>query len=442
MGFEPRTDVTSWGCAVRRRQLMAGPAFRDELGALVDARSGGASCLAVGLRRSYGDSCLNSDGVLIETTRLNRFMSFDPGSGTLRAEAGASLADILSLVVPHGLFLPTTPGTRFVTLGGAVANDVHGKNHHGAGTFGRHVRAIGMLRSDGARLVLSPTERSELFGATIGGLGLTGIIEWVEIGLVPVASAWLDVETIPFPSLDAFWDIARASARTHEHTVAWIDCIASGTALGRGIFSRANWRAGDDRTAHDDGSWKRVPVDAPAALLNAWTIGALNEAYFRLQKRRTSVRAEHYAHFFYPLDAIADWNRLYGRPGMYQYQCVIPLPVQQHAVRALLGEIVASGEASFLAVLKTFGGLPSPGLLSFPREGATLALDFPNRGASTLQLMERLDAIVRDAAGALYPAKDGRMSADMFRLGYPSWERFRPHIDPAFESDLWRRVRP
>jgi L-gulonolactone oxidase len=213
--------------------------------------------------------------------------------------------------------------------------------------------------------------------------------------------------------------------------------------LGRGIFSRANWRAGDDRTAHDDrSSWKRVPVDAPAALLNAWTIGALNEAYFRLQKRRTSVRAEHYAQFFYPLDAIADWNRLYGHPGMYQYQCVIPLPVRQHAVRALLGEIVASGEASFLAVLKTFGGLPSPGLLSFPREGATLALDFPNRGSSTLQLMERLDAIVRDAAGALYPAKDGRMSADMFRSGYPNWERFRPHIDPAFESDFWRRVRP
>jgi L-gulonolactone oxidase len=442
MGFEPRTDVTSWGRAVRRRQLVAGPAFRDEIGALVGARSRGASCLAVGLRRSYGDSCLNSDGVLIETTRLDRLMSFDPGSGTLRAEAGASLADILSLVVPHGLFLPTTPGTRFVTLGGAVANDVHGKNHHGAGSFGRHVRAIGMLRSDGTRLVLSPTDRSELFEATIGGLGLTGIIEWVEIGLVPVPSAWLDVETIPFPSLDAFWDIARAIAHTHEHTVAWIDCLASGDASGRGIFSRANWRAGDDRTVHDDSSWKRVPFDAPAALLNAWTIGALNEVYFRLQKGRTSVRAEHYAPFFYPLDAIADWNRLYGRPGMYQYQCVIPFPVQQHAVRALLGEIVASGEASFLAILKTFGGLPSPGLLSFPREGATFALDFANRGSSTLQLMERLDAIVRDAAGALYPAKDGRMSPDMFRLGYPNWERFRPHIDPAFESDFWRRARP
>jgi FAD/FMN-containing dehydrogenase len=440
MAFELRADVTSWGRTVRRPQRIAGPAFRDEIGALVGAGSRGASCLAVGLRRSYGDSCLNSEGVLIETTRLDRLMSFDPATGILRAEAGASLADILALAVPHGFFLPTTPGTRFVTLGGAVANDVHGKNHHGAGTFGRHVRAIGLLRGDGDRVVLSPTEQAELFAATIGGLGLTGIMEWVEIALVRTPGAWLDAETLPFSSLDAFWDLAGASVQTHEHTVAWIDCVASGAAFGRGIFSRANWRAGADRAVHDDRGWRRVPFDAPPALLNAWTIGALNAAYFRLQKRKASIRAEHYARFFYPLDAIADWNRLYGRPGLYQYQCVIPLPAQQDAVRALLRAIVAAGEASFLAVLKTFGGLPSAGLLSFPREGATLALDFPNRGRSTLALMERLDAIVRDASGALYPAKDGRMSAAMFRSGYPSWERFGSFVDPAFDSDFWRRI--
>jgi FAD/FMN-containing dehydrogenase len=442
MGFEPRADITSWGRAVRRPQQVAGPAFRDEIGALVEAGSRGGSCLAVGLRRSYGDSCLNSDGVLIETTRLDRFMSFHPASGILRAEAGASLADILALAVPHGFFLPTTPGTRFVTLGGAVANDVHGKNHHGAGTFGRHVRAIGLLRGDGERVVLSPSERPELFAATIGGLGLTGIMEWVEIGLVRTPGAWLDVETLPFASLDGFWDLAGASVRTHEHTVAWIDCVASGAALGRGIFSRANWRAGAERAVHDGRGRRRVPFDAPSGLLNARTIGALNAAYFRLQKQKVSIRAEHYARFFYPLDAIADWNRLYGRRGLYQYQCVIPLPAQQDAVRALLRAIVAAGEASFLAVLKTFGGLPSPGLLSFPREGATLALDFPNRGRSTLALMERLDAIVRDACGALYPAKDGRMSAAMFRSGYPNWERFGAFVDPAFDSDFWRRIKP
>jgi L-gulonolactone oxidase len=441
MGFEMRTDVTSFGRVVRCRQLVAGPAFRDEVGDVLGARPRGASCLAVGLRRSYGDSCLNADGVVIETTRLNRFMSFDPGTGALRAEAGATLADILSLAVPHGFFLPTTPGTRFVTLGGAVANDVHGKNHHAAGTFGRHVRAIGLLRSDGSRVVLSPSAETGLFGATIGGLGLTGIIEWVEIALVPIPSAWLEVETVPFASLAAFWDIARASTPTHEHTVAWIDCVASGSGFGRGIFSRAIWRNGNERTAHDERGWKQVPFEAPAALLNAWTVGAFNEVYYRLKRRRTQSRVEHYAQFFHPLDAIADWNRLYGRPGMYQYQCVIPSAAQEQAVHALLGEIVGAGAGSFLAVLKTFGGLTSPGLLSFPREGATLALDFPNRGSSTLRLMDRLDAIVRDAAGALYPAKDGRMSATMFRLGYPGWEHFSSYIDPAFESDFWRRVR-
>jgi FAD/FMN-containing dehydrogenase len=441
MDLAARADVTSWGRAVRCRHLVAGPAFRDDIGRAVAARPRGASCLAVGLRRSYGDSCLNADGVLIETTRLDRFMSFDADAGTLRAEAGASLADVLALTVPRGFFLPVTPGTRFVTLGGAVANDVHGKDHHRAGTFGRHVREIGMVRGDGSRLLLSPTDGAELFCATVGGLGLTGIIEWVDIGLVPVPSAWLDVEMIPFASLDGFWDIAGTSAETHEHTVAWIDCVASGTAFGRGIFSRASWRTGDDRTAHDDRTWKRIGFDAPAALLNAWTIRAFNELYFRLKGRRTHPRARHYADFFYPLDAIAGWNRLYGRRGLYQYQCVIPQAAQEPAVRALLGEIVASGEASFLAVLKTFGGLPSPGLLSFPREGATLALDFPNRGAPTLRLMARLDAIVADAAGALYPAKDGRMSAATFRAGYPHWERFAAHVDPAFASDFWRRVR-
>ena len=236
MGFEFRTDVTSWGRAVRGRQRVAGPAFRDEVGGLVAARPRGASCLAVGLRRSYGDSCLNAEGVLIETTRLNRFMAFDPDTGVLRAEAGASLADILSLCVPRGLFLPTTPGTRFVTLGGAIANDVHGKNHHAAGTFGRHVRSIGLLRGDGSRVVLSATAEPGLFGATIGGLGLTGIIEWVEIALVPIPSARLDVETIRFASLAGFWEIARQLQ--FRHTLP--GSIAPPRETRRsGIFSRA-----------------------------------------------------------------------------------------------------------------------------------------------------------------------------------------------------------
>jgi FAD/FMN-containing dehydrogenase len=440
MGFVSRPDITSWGRVIRQPQRVARPAFRDAIGTCVAARPEAKTCLAVGLRRSYGDSCLNGDGALIETTRLDRLIAFDPEIRTLRAEAGASLSDILSLVVPHGLFLPTTPGTRFVTLGGAVANDVHGKNHHRAGAFGRHVRAIGLLRGDGRRLVLSPTEEPDLFAATIAGLGLTGVIEWVEIGLVPIPSARLDVESIRFASLDGFWDLARASVDTHEHTVAWIDSTAKGATLGRGIFVRANWRDDDDLMPHQDRSWMQLPIDAPSFLLNVSTVRAFNEFYFWQAGSRERTSVAHYERYFYPLDTITNWNRLYGHPGFYQYQCVVPAAAQEGAVSALLGEIGSSGEVSFLAVLKTFGDFPSPGLLSFPRGGATLALDFPNRGARTLLLMERLDAIVRDAGGALYPAKDGRMSAAMFRAGYPNWEKFSAQIDPVCGSDFWRRM--
>jgi FAD/FMN-containing dehydrogenase len=440
MSFVSRPDIASWGRVVRQPQRVARPAFRDEIGTCVAARPEDKTCLAVGLRRSYGDCCLNGDGALIETTRLDRLIAFNPENGTLRAEAGTSLSDVLALIMPHGLFLPTTPGTRFVTLGGAVANDVHGKNHHRAGPFGRHVRAIGLLRGDGRRLVLSPTVEPDLFAATIAGLGLTGVIEWVEIGLVPVASARLDVDSIRFASLDGFWDLARASVATHEHTVAWIDSMATGAALGRGIFSRANWRNDGDLAPRQDRGGMQVPVDAPGFLLNVFAVRQFNDFYFWLAGRTERSSVQHYGRFFYPLDAVANWNRLYGRSGFFQYQCVVPAIAQESAVHALLTEVALSGEASFLAVLKTFGNLASPGLLSFPREGATLALDFPNRGARTLRLMERLDAIVRDADGALYPAKDGRMSGAMFRAGHPNWEKFSTQIDPAFGSDFLRRV--
>jgi L-gulonolactone oxidase len=435
--LEAATEITSWGRLTRSRQRVARPAFRDQID-IAQAAAGG-TCLAVGLRRSYGDSCLNGAGVLIEMTRLDRMMALDTQNRVLRAEAGASLTDILALLVPHGLFVPTCPGTRFVTLGGAVANDVHGKNHHRAGAFGRHVRAIGLLRSDGRRLSVSATEQAELFAATIGGLGLTGVIEWVELDLVPIPSAWLEVETVRFASLDAFWEIARASAATHEHTVAWIDGAASGPAMGRGIFSRANWAGAGGFAAHRD-RHLRLPFDPPFTLVTPATIRWFNALYDHLGGRNGQTRAQHYAPFFFPLDGIGGWNRLYGRRGFYQYQCVIPPAAQEQAVRAMLQATAAAGAPSSLAVLKTFGELASPGLLSFPRAGATLALDLANRGTRTLELMQKLDAIVRDAAGALYPAKDARMSAEMFRAGYPQWARFAAQIDPALASDFWRRV--
>lgn len=436
--FVTRHDVLSWGRVERRPQRVAAPRFRDQLPSLLADAS--PNCLAVGFRRSYGDSCLNSAGAMVDMRGLDRLISFDPASGVLRADAGMSLSQILELAVPRGWFLPTTPGTRFVTLGGAVANDVHGKNHHRVGSFGLHVRSIGLLRSDGFRGAVTPESDPGLFAATIGGLGLTGIIEWVEIKLEKIDSAWLDVETIPFFGLDEFWGIVGESAEKFEHTVAWIDCGSRGVRFGRGIFSRANWR--DDRRLepHDNHRWKNIPVDAPPFLLNRFSVAAFNEFYFRLNQGRAGQSRQHYAPFFYPLDAILNWNRLYGKRGMLQYQCVIPPGEACGAIACLLEEITRSGQASSLAVLKTFGERASPGLLSFPRPGATLALDFPNRGEETLRLMSLMDRIVSEAGGALYPAKDGRLSSDLFRLSFPRWRKFIDYKDPLMSSDLWRRV--
>jgi FAD/FMN-containing dehydrogenase len=437
--FFKRNDVLSWGRVIREFQYVAQPRFREELSSLAQ-ESEWESKLATGLRRSYGDSCLNSTGALIDTTSLDRFIAFDQDTGIVRAEAGISLSNVLKLIVPQGWFLPTTPGTRYVTLAGAVANDVHGKNHHRAGSIGRSVRAIGLLRSDGRRLTLTRDAEAELFAGTIGGLGLTGIIEWVELQLVRIGSAYLDVEIVPYENLDAFWPIAEESAGGFEHTVAWIDCIARGSRAGRGVFTRANWSTDGRFDVHADRTLKNVPVDMPSFALSRLSVAAFNETYYRYFRLRAKHIRQHYASFFYPLDSILNWNRLYGHRGMVQYQCAVPRGDERRVMRILLGEISRSGQASFLGVLKTFGDLASPGLLSFPRPGATLALDFPYRGVETLGLLERLDAIVRDADGALYPAKDGRMPADLFKRAYPHWQAFAALKDPLMNSDFWRRV--
>jgi len=435
--FLERDDILSWGRVARRTQRVAQPRFIDELSGMFTAVNG-ASCLAAGLRRSYGDSCLNSAGGLVDMRGLDRIIAFDADSGVLCAEAGASLGEILRMVTPKGWFLPTTPGTRFVTLGGAIANDVHGKNHHRAGAFGRHVRALGLVRSDRGALTVSAQSDPALFASTIGGLGLTGMIAWAELQLVKVGSSFLDVETVAYDNLEAFWALADESTARFEHTVAWIDCVSRGAKMGRGIFSRANWANDGVYSAHKEATWKRIPFDAPGFALNSLTVRAFNEAYYDLNRAKARASRQHYAPFFYPLDAVLDWNKLYGRGGMLQFQCAIPRGRERDAIRALLDVITSSGQASFLAVIKTFGDLNSPGLLSFPLPGATLALDFPSRGVSTLDLMGRLDAIVAEAGGALYPAKDGRMPRDMFRRSFPNWERLVK--DPGMSSDFWRRV--
>jgi len=430
--------ASSWGSVRHVPQAIARPSYRDQLGDLFKQRAG-REVLAVGCRRSYGDTVLNDRGCLIEMELLDRIISFDAEAGVLRAEAGLTLDAALQIIVPHGWFFHTTPGTRFVTLGGAIANDVHGKNHHRVGSFGLSVRKIGLLRSDDGLLEIDRDLHRELFFATIGGLGQTGLIVWAEVELTRIPSTDLLVERLPFGSVSEFFKLAEASDSEAEHIVAWIDC-ASVSAPGRGIFQRANWRPEGGYRPHSSKLAAAVPFTMPSILLNNLTVKTFNAAYWRLEQRHRGAVSEHYSKFFYPLDAIGNWNRLYGRRGFYQYQCVLPFSAAEASVTEMLRQTSKAREGSFLAVLKTLGSIPSIGYLSFPRHGVTLALDFPNRGTSTASLFERLDEIVRDAGGRLYPAKDGRMSRDMFRSGYENMETFVRYVDPAFSSDFWRRV--
>lgn len=394
--------------------------------------------LCHGNGRSYGDVCLNDGGALLLTRALDRYIAFDEQHGLLRCEAGATFDEILKLIVPRGWFLPVTPGTRFVTVGGAIANDVHGKNHHKAGSFGAYVTRLELLRSDGSRTECSPTQQAALFSATIGGLGLTGIIASAEFRLLRIAGPMMLDETFRYGGLAEFFALSDASAADWDYTVAWVDCLVGGDALGRGVFSRARHAAAEVLPSRAPRA-HRVPFTPPLSLVNGLSLRAFNELYFRKAPAQPRPRHLHYEPFFYPLDALLDWNRIYGPRGFLQHQCVLP-PASREAVSELFREIARVGTGSFLAVLKLFGDRPSPGMLSFPRPGVTLALDFPLHGAETLALLDRLDAIVASVGGAIYPAKDARMSAAMFRSGFPRWAEFREHIDPAFSSSFWRRV--
>jgi FAD/FMN-containing dehydrogenase len=397
-----------------------------------------ASVLPYGNGRSYGDSCLNTGAALIPTRSLDHFISMDAEQGIVTCEAGTLIDEILRLAMPLNWFVPVTPGTRFVTLGGAIANDVHGKNHHRAGTIGRHLVRFELLRSDGQRLICSPTENPEWFNATVGGLGLTGIITWASLQLRRIASPAMQVETIRFANLDEFLALQSESDADFEYTVSWVDCLGKGSQLGRGLFQRANHAAANTPVPPAKSRELGVPLVPPFSLINSASLRLFNTLYYHRPQARHDV--QRFDKFFYPLDGISDWNRLYGPRGMYQYQCVIPTAAGREATAALLNTIARSGQGSFLAVLKLFGDLPSPGLLSFPREGVTLALDFPNRGASLESLFVELDAIVAAAGGRLYPAKDGRMPGKLFRAGFTRWQEFTRFIDPRCSSSFWRRV--
>lgn len=438
--------VTSWG------RLSAEPhhvvALTDRSIEQALSGHGARPALPHGMGRSYGDVCLNPWGTLWLTAGLDHFISFDDATGRLVCEAGALLRDIQRLFVPRGWMLPVTPGTQLVTVGGAIANDVHGKNHHAKGTFGDHIQSLTLWRTDGEIIRCGPSERPEWFAATVGGLGLTGLITQADIQLRRVTGPWLQTETIPYAGLDEFFKLANESQQQNgpdalwEHTVAWVDCTTDSASGGVFVRARPADAPGQDQPESrrpPPGQWT-VPFAPPFSLVNRLSLRPFNRVYRYLRQRQSGRHLSHYEPFFYPLDHLLEWNRLYGPKGFYQYQCVVPREVGREAVGAMLKEVARAGDGSFLTVLKTFGQRQAPGMLSFPTPGVTLALDFPNSGERTLKLFERLDAIVSETGGRIYPAKDARMPRALFESGYARLPEFLKYRDPGISSGLSRRL--
>lgn len=415
--------LSGWGNFPRVACRTAAPRTAGDLTACIP----GKPLIARGNGRAYGDAALQPN-LTVLTKHYDRFLNFDSNSGRLTCEAGTRLDTILDVFVPRGWFPPVTPGTKYVTVGGMIAADAHGKNHHVAGGFGRHVESLRLMLADGRIATCGPTENADLFAATLGGMGLTGIILDATFRLLPIGTAWMVQETVRLPDLDSAMAEFEASAHW-TYTVAWIDCLAGGARLGRSVLFRGEHAEIADLPADRQARpfdrpvrrLRRVPFEFPTWVLNRWSVRAFNALYYgrAANGHREVVDLDA---FFYPLDAILDWNRIYGAGGFTQYQCVLPKSASRDGLTRLLTEIARSGRGSFLAVLKLMG--PQSGLLSFPLEGYTLALDFPVT-PPTLNMLLELDAIVRDHGGRLYMAKDARMSPAMLRRGYPELDRFQ-----------------
>ena len=397
--------------------------------------------------RSYGDAALNLD-LTLSMLAMDRMQAFDAETGLLTCEAGVLLADVLETFVPRGWFPPVVPGTRFVTVGGMIAADVHSKNHHRNGSFGTHVESLVLATADGEIRECSRTDHADLFRATIGGMGLTGAILSASFRLRPIDTAFLIEETLATHDLDETMALFEAS-QEWPYSAAWIDCLARGTKLGRAVMTRGAFmeraalpsRLAADPLRSVPAGKLTVPVDAPAILLNRFSISLFNELYYRRGRMRTEARLVHFDPFFFPLDRVEAWNRLYGRRGFVQYQCVLPKSESLAGLTALLKRIAAAGQGSFFAVLKLFGPA-GEGLMSFPMEGYTLALDFPMHN-DTLALLDELDTITHQHGGRIYLAKDARCAPERICEGYPRHDAFkavRAGAQPKFASALSRRL--
>jgi FAD/FMN-containing dehydrogenase len=373
----------------------------------------------------------------LKTGNLNKFIYFDNKSGTVECEAGVLLKDLQSVAISRGWFLPITPGTQYISVGGAIANDVHGKNHHLRGSFGHFLKKVTIIRTDGSSYECSADKNSELFFATIGGLGLTGVIYKATIQLIPKLSPLVEVETLAFKGVKDFLNLSNDSYRNWEYSASWVDCL-SGKNFN-GVYFRAN-HLDPEFGEFKSKSQFNYPFNNKASLINKTTLKIFNTVYYQLNRIKKNKKVLSYDAFLYPLDFLGNWNKLYGENGFYQFQNVVPNEAAENAIELILQEISRSKQGSFLAVLKKFGSISSIGMLSFPREGVTLALDFPNYGSKTIKLLKRLEIITLEAGGTIYPAKDMVMGSEIFKFGYPSLSRFLNHRDPGISSNLSRRL--
>ena len=439
-------EQQGWG----RYPIEASKCFRPERMRDVQAVCRNSdNIIPFGLGRSYGDAALNKGHDTLLYRRMKRFLSFDLPTGVLECEGGVSLAEVIKFSLSKGYFVPVTPGTKFVTVAGAIAADVHGKNHHRDGCFSNFVESIELLTASGKIMRCSPQRQPELFWATVGGMGLTGVILRATLRLMPVESGYIEVTHKKASNLDEVLQLFEKHADTHQYSVAWIDCIARGDKLGRSVLMLGNHARYDQLNEKQQRRAlrpklkrkKNIPFNFPSFALSPFTVSCFNKLFY--WKHSNNTKIVDYDQFFYPLDSIDNWNRMYGKRGFVQYQCVLPWSNGAAAMRKILEKLAASGRASFLAVLKAFGENGS-GLLSFPMPGLTLALDIPN-GDGLEDFLHELDAIVLENDGRLYLAKDSCMRASDFKQMYPQLDEFleiKQRIDPQniYQSSLARRL--